>query len=366
MENNVIYAFLEKMNEVPDDQFPSWVFNPTYNEFDDNYYQQSFVEDRLMMDIKKMKRRYNDFYEFMDAIETYNDYMEMMVDKYGSMRTIKNSMEVGLIDDPIPAKPKLKANKKNKLFLQNGIVPSRKTDVLQLSSEEIVEMARRMQPDKDGSEVDEGDMFNKVPKELKEEMKRANRRLSGQSRRQNMYRTVGSNRGTDFIVEFLNNAKRGVYDTEYDKHGENTSIVDIAKDIVRERDIPPEVLEDEQSPNKTIVYGSRLVNARQKQQIEIYKELLEAGFDVMHQLGHSGLDKKAVKMIRTSIGDTTPMTKKELKRAKKKAKKDAARIKRRADASDVLQRTILGNKLDTYEEGGMINLRLKDIAPDDD
>lgn len=364
---NVIYDLLEKVNLVGDEDFPDWLFNSTYNDFEDNYYDQSFAESELVSEIKKMRRRYNDFFDYMDAIDIYNEYMEAMVNKYGSMRTIKNALEVNLIEDPIPAKPKLKATKKNKLFLQSGVIPSRKTDTLHLDGEEIRSLARKIQPDKDGSSVDEADMYKKLPKDVKEELKRASRRLSGETRKQNMYRTVGNNRGTDFIVEFLNNAKNGVYSSHQAKKStdDSVSIIDIAKDIIREKTVPPELLEDENSISRTVVYGNRLVNTRDKQQIEIYKQLLEEGFDVMHQLGHSGLDKKSVKMIRNGIGATEPMTKKEMKKMKKRTKKEAAKIKRRADASEVLQRTILGNKLDLDDSSGMLNLRLKDIAPDE-
>lgn len=355
---------LSQVKNADDTLFPEWLFNPVYNNFGDNYYSRSFAEDELTTIIKKLRRRYNDFFEWSEAIELYNEYMEKMIDKYGSIRVIKNALEVDMMDDPIPSKPKLKNNRKNRQFLRAGITPSRKVVDIVLPDEEILTIARQAFPNAMGETVNESDSLKKLPKEQAKRLKEIQQNLAGKSRRDNLYRAVGNNRGTDFIVEYLNQAKRGVYSSSgINEGGENQCLADIIEEMDRIADTRPELLEDE-TDNQTTYKNGRLVRKSEELRMQILEELYKEGIDIFGNMTKS-MDKKSVKMVRARIGATEPMTKKELKKLKKKNRKEQEKIQRRRDANSILEETLLGNKLDVHtDSNGNLNLRLRDLFKD--
>ena len=207
---DVYEELFEAVKDTDDSLWPDWLFNPAFNDFDDNYYIQSFAEDETTMMVKKLKHRYNDFFEWVDAMSIYNEYMSQMIEKYGSLRVIKNALEVDMMDDPIPSKPKLKNNRKNRQFLRSGTIPSRRDPEIAVSGEEMLAIARQAFPGQMGEDVDEELSNEPLPKETKKRLREIQRVIDGEERRRNMYRSIGNNSGTDFITAYLNN-KRIIY-----------------------------------------------------------------------------------------------------------------------------------------------------------
>lgn len=354
---------LQFVAEADDDLFPSFLFTSLYNDFDDNYYQKSFVDTKLASDVKKLRRRYNDFFEWVDAMEVYNQYMKTLEEKYGGKRVIKNALKIDAIDEPIPAMPKLKNTKRNRQFMRSGITPARKVEDAELpSKEEVFVIARQTLPGRMGGDVDEDLRYEKVPKPIRKHLRAVGTKMAGRHRRQNMYRNTGTSAGTDFIIEYLNQAKQGMYDSRGNVNDyENMSIIEMMEQEERETLLPEEMRDDEL--NTSVIVNGRLVNRKEQMKIEILKQLSAEGFDV---LGNNtrGMTKKAVKMIRSQIGEAEPLTKKELKKIKKRSKKDRERIERQRDSNAALERTLLGNKFDFDNSGGALSFRLKDIYRD--
>lgn len=355
---------LEVIKDADDSLFPNWLFNPVFNEFNDNYYSRSFADDELTTIVKKLRRRYNDFFDWAEATEIYNEYMEKLAEKYGSMRVIKNALEVDMMDDPVPSKPRLKNTRKNRQFLRSGVIPSRRVIDVPITNDDMLAIARQAYPDSMGEEIDEAENLKKVPKDQRKRLKKMQENLAGKSRRRNLYRSIGDNAGTDFIVEYLNQARKGVYDSSGRKAGDSDrSLHEIVKENEKIANTLPELLEEEMD-NSTTIKNGRLVRKSDDQRMEIYKELYQEGIDILGKLGKS-MSKKSVKMIRTQIGAVEPASKKELKKLKKRNKKDMERIQRRKDADDILEKTLLGNKLNvTRDDQGNLNLRLRDLYQD--
>ena len=76
------------------------------------------------------------------------------------------------------------------------------------------------------------------------------------------------------------------------------------------------------------------------------------------------MNKQSVKMIRSHIGDTEPASKKELKKIKKRAKKEREMIEKRRDNNRLLEKTLLGNKFSLDDKDGQLNFRLRDVYRD--
>lgn len=354
---------LEFVKQADDDLFPSFLFNPVFNDFGDNYYGKSIAKNELITMVKKLRRRYSNFFDWIDAMEIYDEYMGILADKYGGMRVIKNALKVDAMPEPVPSEPKLKNTKKNKQYLRSGVVPSRKIDVEPLTDDEILAIARQVFPGTTGEDVTEEDSQKKLPKEMKKRISKMQEVMAGRNRKQNLYRSVGNNSGTDFIVEYLNQAKRGVYDHSGNYKGDDTmSITEIVKEDERIANTLPELLEDELNNQTTIVNG-RLVKRKDYEKMEIYKELFGEGIDIIGNFGRS-MTKQAVKMVRSQIGDTEPASKKEMKKIKKRTKKEREMIERRRDSNALLEKTLLGNKFSFENDGTNLSFRLRDLYKD--
>lgn len=354
---------LQFVKEADDELFPSFLFQPLFNDFNDNYYQKSFAKDELITMVKKLRRRYSNFFDWSDAIDVYNEYMDSLVQKYGSLRVIKNALEVDAMTDPVPAKPKLKNTRKNKQFMRAGVLPARQVSVEPMSRDEMIVIARQSFPDSFGNDIDETESTKKLPKELRKRVQAMSDNLAGMNRKRNLYRSTGNNSGTDFIIEYLNQTKRGIYDHTGKYTGpDNMSLADIVKEDERIANTIPELLEDELG-NQTEIVNGRLVKRKDNVKMQIYKELFGEGIDVIGTFGKS-MTKQAVKMVRSHIGDTEPASKKELKKIKKQAKKDRERIERRRDSNALLEKTLLGNKFSFESKDDSLSFRLRDIYRD--
>lgn len=354
------YDELDFVREADDDIFPEFLFSPIFNDFDDGYYEKSFAMDETTAMIKRLRRRYNNFYEWCDAMDVYHEYVNLLVEKYGSMSIIKNSIKMGTLDETLPGKPKLKSTKRNKQFLRSGVIPSREL-IDPLTPQEMRSLIQETFPDKTG-DFDEN-KSQRIPKSLQKAIDKMHEEIEGKDRRRNLYRSVGSNSGTDFIVEYLNQAKQGVYDSSGKYTGESSrSISEIAKEMEYIEKTDPDRLLDESSDTSHIKNG-RLVYRKNEEMLDLYKILYEEGINLLGSLSKS-MDKKSVKMIRSQIGATEPMTKKEMRKMKKRARKERDIIEKRKDQSELLERTLLGNKINLERKGNSLSMRLKDIYRD--
>jgi len=349
---------LVEIGGANDSVFPPFLFTPLFNDFEDNYYKKSIVDDTLSINVRGLRRKYSNFFDYCDALTIYNEFMEKLVDKYGSMSIIKNGLKVGLLEEAVPPKPKLKNTRRNREFLRAKTIPSRPIRTESLSEDEYVDMARSAFPNQFGENIDEAAMFTKLDPKTRKLVKRMQEKLAGSERRKNLYRTTGNNNGADFIVEYLNQATKGYYD-ESGVHKEH-SLLEIIAEEEKYAMLPPELVDAQLTGNKSKIVNGRLVRSDEYAQIEIMKELYSVGIDVLGNLSKS-MNKQSIKMIRSSIGDGEPMTKKELRRMKQQHKKDQQMIERRRDSDRTLERALLNNKFDFAKNGENLSFRMKDL-----
>lgn len=354
----------EMIINSPDDIFPEYLFNPLVNDFGDNYYEKGISNDPLIVKAKSLRRKYSNYFDYMDAINIYNEYIDLLIDKYGSWSIIKNNNKVGLLDDILPAKPKLKKNRKNKEFLRAGIVPSRTHQEAVDPNLDFVELSRKAFPDTYGKEIDEMESLKKPNKESRKMLRTMSDRISSQYRRRNLYSNVASNMGTDFIVEYFNQLSRGNY-SEEGKYSER-SIMEMYNEEMESRYSIPELVEDEILGNSPVLLNGRLVKKKDSRQIEILGEFLEQGIDLLGTKTKN-MNRNAVKLLRNKYNayDSTPMTKKELKKQKKRAKEERRRLEKRRDADSELNRILFKNKVSFHDkDDNSISFKLRDIYKD--
>jgi len=356
---------LEFVASSPDNIFPEYLFNPMINDFGEDYYSKGVSNDPLIMKAKSIRRKYSNYFDYIDAINLYNEYIELLIDKYGSWSLIKNSYKVGMLDEILPPRPRLKKNRKNKEYLRAGVIPSRKYNEAVDNDIDILKIARETFPNEFGKDITEDAAFEKPGKESRKILKKMKEEISAKTRRKNLYSTVGNNRGTDFIIEYFNQVNRGGYSE--DGIYKEKSISEIYKEAEDSLLIPDELMDDALMSNTPIIVNGRYVKRAEVAQIELLKELYENGIDLIGAKSKS-MDRTAVKLLRRQLGayDGGPMTKKELKKWKKKSKDEKRRLERQSDADSSLERILLKNKISFANKGNSINFKLSDIYKSDD
>lgn len=363
--DELIYEYLQDLQavaEAEDDYFPEFLFTFISQDFGDNYYERGMADTPLLKEAKKIRRRYNDFFDFCDAMEVYKEYMELLGEKYGSVKIVKQSAKEGMIDEYVPPKPKLKNTKKNRQLTAEGIIPSRKV-VDMPDPEEIIRIARLTLPTADGSSLTDADLEKKPSKKYQKIFDKAYDRAAGADRKRNMYRHIGSNESIDFILNFINNANSGDYSTASNTSMEDKPLSEIRDEMLRERDIPEELLEYYLTPNTRCIRNGRLVNSEDENKAEIMALLYEMGVDVFNSYGKN-MNKTAVKLVRERVGDVGPMTKKERKRYKKQMKQEQKRMANKRNNDALLERTLLRNRFKFDTDGNAISMRMCDIIKD--
>lgn len=354
---------LQFVAEADDSIFPDFLFEPMFNDHEDKYFEIGISEDPLVKKARSLRKKYSNYFDYLDALHVYYEYIDLLIDKYGSWSVVKNTYKVGLLEDVLPSKPRLKKSRRNKEYLQSGILPSRKI-IEEDTSEDFIEASRYAMPDKTGKDVDETLEFNKIDKKTRKMLRKSIERIRGTSRRKNLYSNANNNNGADFIIEYLNQASKGYYDNIGKR--KEPSVVELYKEDLRLRDIPEEIIESEMLANTQKYVGGRMIRGKDFEQIEIAKDFYSSGIDIFGNMSKP-MNKNAVKMLRQSIGamDSKPMTKKELKKLKKKQKKEKERLNRQIDNDKTLSNILLNNKFGFEKSGSTLNFRLKDLYDDE-
>ena len=95
-----------KLNKPFEDDFD---FNEVLvQDFDDDYHKEKDPEMVLYNKAKGLLNQYSNYSLYEEAIETYEQYMETLYEKYGGKKYFKKMFKSGLIDEFIPTKPILR------------------------------------------------------------------------------------------------------------------------------------------------------------------------------------------------------------------------------------------------------------------
>ena len=131
--DSVLYAY--KQNGWSDERlldFPSVVWD--YGE-DDNYHEDDEVleelkpgeeeslerkETRLRLAAQELKHRYRRIESWIEATDTYREYVYFLFDKYGGKKRFKFARAIGLSKEWFPYFPVLKKNKETREYIESG------------------------------------------------------------------------------------------------------------------------------------------------------------------------------------------------------------------------------------------------------
>lgn len=99
-------------------------FIPRIHDFGDDYHLPDVDEDNKalpMVQVKKIRRRYQNWFDYLDACNLYDEYVTQLKNKYGGDTQFKLAMLMGQVREYIPNYPQLKKNRRNRYYYKNRI-----------------------------------------------------------------------------------------------------------------------------------------------------------------------------------------------------------------------------------------------------
>ena len=323
--------------------FPQFLTTPMFNMTcceNDKYFKK--VTDSRVKMVMGIKRRYNNIFKYYEAMDIYDSYMDYLLEKYPSMKSIKRAIKCGYMEDYVPPKPILKKTKENKALLSSGIRPSKKTFNYDLSNmfidinnEEIKVKTKDLMSSSEHLKKKTKDALNYSGSELLKEI-----------RKSSLYSKAYQNAGFDVIKEYYND----LFGSSMSKTGK-----------IQEKPLSQKIKDQEEYDDMTDIersiyemdgyqsYHGRFVSNKQIELIELYKTLQKEGYDVANQLKNSGMKKESIKMVSKKIGLNQPMTKKELKKFKKRQKKERIHLENRRKGDKALTRFLTSNRINPMD-----------------
>lgn len=360
----IIRDLHENIGCADDEGFPSFLFDIVYGvDESDPYY--NMVKIDTPKEVLNLKRKYVDFHEWLDALETYDAYLETLAEKYGSVEIVKETYNAGEAEEYVPAEPKLKPTKINKQYLRAGIIPPRNVPKPPKKIN-YHELAEKMFPIKgeieDLNELPE--LYKEPPKRIKKQFDQTIKRLAGEYRQENIHNARKSEHAVNMIGTILDNMYQDKYNKSRKYHHVN-SFTEFMNEYIEDLDQDPDFeAADINDRYVNTVSANHLISRGKAEEAEILQILYEHGIDFLG----GKKSNEVVRIAREAIGyekDERHMTKKELKKYKKKmAKREAilrGEIGENAELRHILTGNYLDSSIDDDDDDPMLRFTMSDL-----
>lgn len=344
MHNIDFKLLLDEMDQIPNTRFPNMLFTPMINEFDDgigNIYWTDFDESNDMIDrAMNIGGVIKDYRSYLDELEIWEDYMESLAEKYGSIELVERGAEMGVIPEFVPRKPVLKKTKRNKALLRAGVIPSRR--LFTPTFEGYFEFVKQ-DIDPSWKEISEDAMFDKIDKETKKVLEKYANKMMVRDRL-NQY-TSNGHKSDVFrqINEIYASFNKGGYRKDYNDGF--ISLKQLKKERKRMENTPDHLLDDQYDVSMLGInmYGGALYDNAKRRRMRLIHDLIDAGYDPYRFGINGGITKKEIKIVLSQMGSDVPenikngkLWKKMEKKKKKQRKEIEASISRNPAVSRVL------------------------------
>lgn len=318
------------------------------NEYpDDNYWVSDISEvcADAMTKLGKLHRKYADIHKYIEAIRIYDEAIQDIYEYYGGETVVNSYLTKGIIPEGWRARPILKMNKANKEIIRTGILPS---DSRKLTAEDFENAFDIATKDISQKQLDEMDDIHAVKaKGSFKKMLRASKESMSSKRRTHNITVNKAGYAADIISEYYNTLGKSVdYEDPEDISMDELFMREIAEKN-QDKEWSPKYEEWSAMPDEMRYSYDRIMTNKQSQQVEIMKELHEAGLNVFDKDHRKHMSSEEVKLYRRVLGTST-LSEKERKKAKKAFKKyekdNEKTLQARRDSNRALSRILTGNK----------------------
>ena len=294
------------------------------NDFDDNYHRMSNEpSSELERSARRIRRRYKNIMQYLEAVDIYNEYMEYMYLKHGGKDLFKIKLQGEAIDDFVPSKPRMKNNAKNRRLLKDKIVISQ-VNLKSVTREKIQNFVEEMEdtlPEDNNLVIDTSKPLNKVEKKT---LKNIN--LNSLKSKQ----IKGHTSSLEFLEEYFQN------ETARKKTQEEEALNAISVTDILSGKVDHLLYADEEDDNDVIYYQGNYMKRSAVNEIKIYEKLGEFGWDSVKLMKRGGVASKFTKHIE--------------RRNKRLKKKDKKGKKKKRDNDDFILHTVMGTDHDSFED----------------
>ena len=384
---------LETAARAPDHVFPSMLFEPLMNDFDDLYFRldvDDYGQDAVQVDprftkknIMRIRGSTKRIDRWLEWVALWDDYMDYLDATYGGLEMAYDMEQAGILRDPLPTithRPVLRKGKLRRLFKQ-GIVPSfQPYGVDPVDCYQFVKKVCDVVAEEDEKIASSTELAS-IDWALRHATDRRNQDMVKKTteRYRRLQRVEMLNGGTgiggltsnmNFIDSYYANLERGTYDTTFsDRDKIGTSLVETMKEADRRSrwHEGQRLAEESATSGSRYSYDGYMIKDREKTKLfEIYKALQQdAGIDIMGTLAGS-MNKKRYKALRRgfeAVGGVAPLTKKQQKKLKKKQRKMDREDSKAIRADQKLAEILLANKINLRNTG---TVRFEDMRLTDD
>lgn len=329
MEFNVptLEELKKKAKSLPDDKFPSWIFNITFHQFDDfpfywSDYDMSDPRAQKLQTLPKVK----DVRDYLEYHRIWVEYIQDIADKYDVDPTMVPKMfRVGYINEYIPDEPQLsKKSKANKKFLKTGKLPFRKVDgAINIMNAYANEKIQETQVD-----PNEYGLIVREPTDAEREILEYGSDTIAAKKRMAEFKqpAIAAERHIEYVGEYFQGLSKGEYDNKPKEITEDGIDLDLVVKNAEEEESKPEFVRELEKMENTGTkwIGSRFVTHREFCERQVAAALVAAGVNPMALHEGGMMSKKQVYIVSSMAGinlDSLDNPKKWEKKKKKKEKK---------------------------------------------
>ena len=100
-------------------------YEPEVRDYGDSYHDPELAQSdggSFMENVRTIKRKYTNYFDWLDAVQVYNEYTEQLIEKYGgSFQALQLAWLTKQFEDYIPVKPQLRKTRRNRILLRDRV-----------------------------------------------------------------------------------------------------------------------------------------------------------------------------------------------------------------------------------------------------
>lgn len=288
-------------------------------DFGDNYHRLSDEpSSELEKAARKIRRRYKNMHDYLNAVAIYNEYMAYMMLRHGGPQLFKIKLKNDMIEEFIPAKPRMKNTLGNRMLLKRKIVLSR-TNNEKINENVVQELTEVYSEDRpETALILDTKSFDYVGRKL----------LRDESFNINT-KKLKSITNINYLEEYFQ-TKNIIAKKEKEEKVAQYSLTDIVNGKAEQ------ALQDTTEQDDIVFYRGNYLKREAMDELKVYHDLNDLGWNSLKIMKQKGVSKKITSVIKNQN--------------KKNKKSKKSKNKKNRDADDFMMKVMVDNDHDTFED----------------
>lgn len=307
------------------------------NDFNDSYHRMDNEPNTdLEKAARKIRRRYKSFQEYRKAMAIYNEYMDILIESYGSLKYFITRLESKTVFQYIPPRPRLKKGPINNFIMKHNIIIS-DPNIMTIDSEKLEEYEETFEEEI----LNNTKLSNKIIKCKDKNIEKLIEETSTRKVTLKKFREIDA---VELLSSYFDNANSKEAKEEKRKY-EDICVADIAEGI--------DQVDDNDEDEKTTFFRGRMISHAELAQYNLLKDMNKWGWN----------SYKIMKQTKSKNSTATLALKQERRLEKKRKKKKGVQ-----KAADNFLMNLMGDndmevQFDSFEdyENDMLNLTVNDV-----